>query len=66
MADTLSRKLELDMITGIAPSLKITKDLKAINHALFADDSLMLGGASTKIGSAYKNTLQAYCKASEL
>lgn len=45
MADTLSRKLDQDIIAGAAPGLKITKDLKAINHALFADDSLMLGGA---------------------
>jgi len=50
------------MIAGAAPGLKITKDLKAINHALFTDDSLMLGGASNRIAFAFKNTLQAYCK----
>jgi hypothetical protein len=64
MADTLSRKLEQDRITGAAPGLRITKDLKPINHALFADDSLMLGGASNRVASAFKDTLQAYCKVS--
>jgi hypothetical protein len=64
MADTLSRKLEQDRIAGAAPGLRIMKDLKPLNHALFADDSLMLGGASNRIASAFKDTLQAYCKAS--
>lgn len=62
MADTLSRKLEQDMIAGATLGFKITKDLKAINHALFMDDSLKLGGASNRIASAFKSTLQVYCK----
>jgi hypothetical protein len=64
MVDTLSRKLEQERIIGAAPGLRITKDLKPINHALFADNSLMLGGASNKVASAFKGTLQAYCKVS--
>ena len=64
MADTLNRKLEQDRIIGAAPGLRITKDLKPINHALFADDSLMLGGASNKVASTFKDTFQAYYKVS--
>jgi hypothetical protein len=40
------------------------KDLKPLNHTLFANDSLMLGGASNRVAFAFKDTLQAYCKAS--
>ena len=41
------------------------KELEPINHALFVDDSLMSGGASCRIASTYKSSLQAYCKALE-
>jgi ribonuclease HI/exonuclease III len=64
MADTLSRKMEQEMLIGAAPGLRITKNLKPINHALFADDSLLLGGASNRVAKAFKGTLQAYCKVS--
>lgn len=62
LADTLSITLELDKSTRNAPGLRIMKELEPINHTLFADDSLMLGGASCRIASAYKVTLQAYCR----
>lgn len=39
---------------GIAP----------VNHALFADDSLLLGGASMRIASSFKTILQKYCSIS--
>jgi len=64
MVDTLNRKLGKDRIIGSSLGLSIMKDLKPINHALFADDSLMLGGASNRVGSTFKDTLQAYCKVS--
>ena len=32
-----------------------------INHALFADDSVLLGGASLKISWAFNVILQKYC-----
>ena len=32
-----------------------------INHALFADDSLLLGGASWKIARAFNEILQKFC-----
>ena len=60
LADTLSRKLEKDKEDGAAPRLRIMKELDPINHALFSDDSLMLGGASYRIASAFKVTLQDY------
>jgi hypothetical protein len=64
MADSLNRKLEQERLIGVVPGLRITKDLKPINHALFADDSLMLGGASIRVASAFKSILQDYCKES--
>jgi len=64
MVDSLNRKLDQDRIAGDAPRLRITKDLKPLNHALFMGDSLMLGGASNRIDFVFKDTLQAYCKAS--
>ena len=35
-----------------------------INHALFADDSLLLGGASMNIAWAFQETLSKYCQSS--
>ena len=32
-----------------------------INHALFVDDSLLLGGASLKIARAFIEILQIFC-----
>jgi len=44
--------------------LRIMKYIDPINHALFANDSLMLGGASCIISSAFKVFLQVYCRVS--
>jgi hypothetical protein len=57
MADSLSRNLEQERLIGAVPGLRITKDLKPINHALFVDDSLMLGGTSNRVASAFKSIL---------
>ena len=35
-----------------------------INHALFADDSLLLGGASMKIVRAFDEVLKKFCQIS--
>jgi hypothetical protein len=36
---------------------------KPINHALFADDSLLIGGASNRIARAIDSVLKSYCRA---
>jgi hypothetical protein len=40
------------------------KGIDPINHALFADDSLMLGGASIKIAKNFNEILQSFCNIS--
>ena len=46
MAETLSRKLIGDKEAGIIPGIRIARGVDPINHALFVDESLLLGGAS--------------------
>eukprot|EP00253_Pinus_taeda_P006725 PITA_06725 len=62
MADSLSRKLNAERDTGILPGLKTTPGTEPSNHALFADDSLLLGGASTRIARAFDKVLRSYCR----
>eukprot|EP00253_Pinus_taeda_P033411 PITA_33411 len=64
MADSLSRKLEAERITGDLPGTRIANALNPINHALFADDSILLGGASTRIAANFDAVLKSYCRAS--
>ena len=48
MAETLSRKLVAEKEAGYISGIKIARGVDPINHALFTDDSLLLGGASLK------------------
>jgi hypothetical protein len=61
MADTLSMKLTAEKRTGSVPGIRQTKGIDPINHALFADDSLMLGGASVNIAKNFNEILQSFC-----
>ena len=61
MAETLSRKLSPEKEFGYIPDIKIARGVDPINHALFADDSLLLGGASLKISRARNVILQKFC-----
>ena len=53
MADSLSRKLTAGKIDGIIPRITSTVGVEAINHALFVDDTLLLGGASLKMARIF-------------
>ena len=64
MADSLSRKLTAERIAGSLPGLKPSTGADPLNHALFADDSLLLGGASTRIAKAFDTVLKSYCRVS--
>jgi len=64
MADSLSRKLSSEKQEGSIPGIRIVKGIDPVNHALFADDSLMLGGASSKIANSFKHILQKFCSIS--
>eukprot|EP00253_Pinus_taeda_P009325 PITA_09325 len=61
MADSLSRKLTQEQQSGTIPGIRIVQGVSPMNHALFADDSLLLGGASMRIAKSFKTILQKYC-----
>lgn len=44
MEDSLSKKLTLEKQNGSIPGIRIEKGIEPVNHALFTDDSLLLGG----------------------
>ena len=64
MVESLSRKLLTEKEVGFLPSIKIARGVDPINHALFADDSLLLGGASLMIARAFNVILQKFCESS--
>ena len=49
MVESLSRNLIVEKEVGYILGIKIARGVDPINHALFADDSLLLGEASMKI-----------------
>ena len=61
MVDSLSRNLVAKKNVGTVPVIRITKAIEPINHTLFADDSLLLGGSSIKIAKVFSETLQDFC-----
>ena len=61
MADSLSRKLTQEQLRGTIPGIRIVQGAPPVNHALFADDSILLGGASLRMAKAFKTILQKYC-----
>eukprot|EP00253_Pinus_taeda_P024119 PITA_24119 len=64
IAETLSIHLEnlrrQKEITGI----RIERGTKEINHSLFADDTLLIGGASSLMAKRFKKVLDAFLAAS--
>ena len=61
MADSLSRKLTTGKNDGIIPGISSTVGFDAINHALFADDTLLLGGASLKMARVFSEIMNQLC-----
>ena len=64
MVETLSRIPIFDKEVGFILGIRIARGVDPINHALFADDSLLLGGASLNIARAFSDTLLKYCLSS--
>jgi len=60
LAESLSRKLTVGREVGSIPGIKATRGVDPINHALFADDSHILGGASIKITRAFIEIIQHF------
>jgi hypothetical protein len=65
MANTLSRKLTTKKRTSAIPGIRLIKGIYPIKHSLFADDSLMLGGAFEKIAKNFNEIRQSFCSISE-
>ena len=61
MAENLNRKLSAEKEVGYILGIKIARGVDPINHALFADDSLLLGGATLTIARAFNEILQKFC-----
>ena len=61
MAETLSRKLLAEKDAGYIPGIKIARGIVPINHAIFVNDSLLLGGVSMAIARAFKDILNNLC-----
>ena len=57
MDDTLSRKLTVGKNNGIIPRIKSKSGVDSINHALFADDMLLLGGDSLRLARIFKEIM---------
>ena len=49
MVESLSTKLFVELVAGYIPGIKAARVVDSINHALFTDDSLLLGEASLNI-----------------
>ena len=64
MAESLRRKILVENEVGFLLGIKISRGIDPINHALFADDSLLLGGASLMIAWAFNVILQNFFQSS--
>eukprot|EP00253_Pinus_taeda_P019066 PITA_19066 len=63
-ASVLSFQLDFCQQIQILPGLRMVQNVKEINHAQFADDTLLLGGASINSASSFKKELDIYKEAS--
>jgi ribonuclease HI/exonuclease III len=63
-AAVLSYQLEHARTTSNLKGLQIAHGVKEINHAQFADDTLLLGGASSLVAKKFKDELDAYTSVS--
>ena len=61
IVETLSRKLLGEKEAGYILGIKIARGVDPINHALFTNDPLLLGGASMKIAQDFNVILQKFC-----
>lgn len=64
MEDSLSWNLSDEKLNETLPHIRVILKTTPINHALFADDSILLGGASIKIERAFNRVIQSFCRVS--
>eukprot|EP00253_Pinus_taeda_P014530 PITA_14530 len=60
MAESFSQALDFNRRVGLITGIKIDQGAKNINHSQFADDTLLIGGASTTIARRFKNLLDQF------
>eukprot|EP00253_Pinus_taeda_P007578 PITA_07578 len=60
MADSFSRALDYNRRVGLISGIKYGNGVKNINHSQFADDTLLIGGASTTIAKRFKTLLDQF------
>ena len=59
-ASILSFQLNLSQDIHTLPGLRISNNVRDINHAQFADDTLLLGGANPHSAAQFKHELDIY------
>lgn len=64
MAETLSAALENQRREKKITGIQIAKGVKNVNHIIFADDTLLLGGASSIIVRRFKKVLDDFLQGS--
>ena len=57
MVDSLGRKITVEKNVGTIPGIKSASDVESINHALFVDDMLLLGGDSLRLARVFKEIM---------
>eukprot|EP00253_Pinus_taeda_P010145 PITA_10145 len=60
MAESFSSALEHNRRVGLISGIKFENGVKNINHSQFADDTLLIGGASTTIARRFKTLLDQF------
>eukprot|EP00253_Pinus_taeda_P017813 PITA_17813 len=60
MAESLSKALDFNRRTGMITGIQIEQGAKNINHSQFADDTLLMGGASITIARRFKKILDQF------
>eukprot|EP00253_Pinus_taeda_P003964 PITA_03964 len=60
MAESFSRALDYNRHMGLITGIKFGNGVKNINHSQFADDTLLMGGASNIIARHFKTLLDKY------
>jgi len=66
MADSLSRKLTAENLNWTLPGIRKITRTTLINHSLFVDDSILMGGASIKIARAFNGVIQSFYRVFEV
>eukprot|EP00253_Pinus_taeda_P033267 PITA_33267 len=60
MVESFSRALDHNRRVGLISGIKFGNGVKNINHSQFADDTLLIGGASTTIARRFKTLLDRF------